>query len=397
MRRVLPSSWLTRPGIIAFAKDWHEDPTSNHHVLRELAKTRRVLWLNSIGTRTPKLSSGRDLGKIRRKLGEVAKGPVNVENDLWVFSPVVLPFPHSAGARRVNRAILRATIAGLRWRLGLRDFHLWTFLPNVADYVGVLGESLSVYYCVDEWSMFAYLDRDETVRAERALLTKVDCVFAINSELAAAKRSLNAATHVAPHGVDHALFARALDEATVVPPDIAALPGPVIGFYGTLRDWVDLDLVAGVARARPSWSIALIGQQLDDLGAIAGLPNVHLLGRKPHELLPAYCKGMNVGIIPYRIDERMKFVNPIKLREYLSAGLPVVSTAVPEVRRYGRWCAIAETVAETIAAIERALADDSPASQRQRSAAMAAETWPERVASVARIVDDAARVKDSRG
>ena len=79
---------MRAPGIIAFAKDWHEDPTSNHHVLRELAKTRRVLWLNSVGTRTPSLSSGRDLGKIRRKLGEFARGPVNVENDLWVFSPV---------------------------------------------------------------------------------------------------------------------------------------------------------------------------------------------------------------------------------------------------------------------------------------------------------------------
>jgi len=394
---------LTRSGIIAFAKDWHEDPTSNHHVLRELAKTRRVLWLNSIGTRTPKLSSGRDLGKIRRKLREVAQGPINVENDLWVFSPVVLPFPHSAAARRVNREILRATIAGLRWRLGLRDFQLWTFLPNVADYVGLLGESLAVYYCVDEWSMFSYLDRDETVRAERALLDKVDCVFAINNELAEAKRSLNPATHVAPHGVDHALFARALDDATEVPSDIAALSGgtdarrPVIGFYGTLRDWVDLDLVAHVARARPSWSIALIGQQLDEraLGPIAGLPNVHLLGRKPHASLPAYCKGMDVGIIPYRIDERMKFVNPIKLREYLSAGLPVVSTAVPEVRRYGHWCAIAETGDEFVAAIERALESDSPALRLERSTAMAAETWPNRVASVSRIVDDVARTKTS--
>ncbi len=391
-------SRLAPPGIIAFAKDWHEDPTSNHHVLRELAKTRRVLWLNSIGTRTPKLSSGRDLGKIRRKLGEVAKGPVNVENDLWVFSPVVLPFPHNAAARRVNREILRATIAGLRLRLGMRDFHLWTFLPNVADYVGLLGESLAVYYCVDEWSMFSYLDRDETVRAERALLDKVDCVFAINNELADAKRSLNPATHVAPHGVDHASFARALDDATVVPSDIAALSGPngdrpVIGFYGTLRDWVDLDLVAHVARARPSWSIALIGQQLDEeaLRPIAGLDNVHLLGRKPHDTLPAYCKGMNVGIIPYRIDERMKFVNPIKLREYLSAGLPVVSTAVPEVRRYAHWCAIAETGEEFVAAIDAALASDTPALRRDRSTAMAAETWPNRVASVSRIVDDVAR------
>ncbi len=384
---------MSKTGIIAFAKDWHEDPTSNHHVLRELAKSRRVLWLNSVGTRTPKLSSGRDLGKIRRKLGEFTKGPVNVENDLWVFSPLSIPLHHSAAARRANRAILRATIGVLRRRLDLRDFHLWTFLPNVGDYVGGLGESLAVYYCVDEWSMFSYLDRDETVRAERALLAKVDCVFAINSELAEAKRALNARTHLAPHGVDHALFARALDPATVVPADIAALPRPVIGFYGTLRDWVDLDLVAHVARARPSWSIALLGQQLDDVSAVRGLPNVHLLGRKPHGDLPAYCKGMDVGIIPYRIDERMKFVNPIKLREYLSAGLPVVSTAVPEVRRYERWCTIAEDGPAFVAAIERALAEDSPERRRQRTEAMAQETWPMRVAEVARIVDDVARSK----
>lgn len=384
-------------GIIAFAKDWHEDPTSNHHVLRELAKTRRVLWLNSIGTRTPKLGSGRDLGKMRRKLGELAKGPINVENDLWVFSPMVLPLPHSATARRINKQILRATIAWLRRRLDLSDFHLWTFLPNVADYVGTLGESLAVYYCVDEWSLFSYLDRQATVSAERELLEKVDCVFAINDELARVKRAINPETHLAPHGVDHALFARALDDETVVPTDIANLPRPVIGFYGTLRDWVDLDLVAAIARARPAWSIALIGQQLGELGPIAGLPNVHLLGRKPHQDLPSYCKGMDIGLIPYRIDERMKFVNPIKLREYLSAGLPVVSTAVPEVERYAHQCAIAEDADGFITAIEKALIADSPARRRERSLAMTKETWPMRVAEVIRIVDDVTKAKASRG
>ena len=151
--------------IIAFAKDWHEDPTSNHHVLQELAKTRRVLWLNSIATRTPSLASGRDLGKIRRKLVEFAKGPVNVENDLWVATPLALPLPHVPAARALNRQILRATIRAYRLRLGIREFQLWTFLPNVADYVGALGETLAVYYCVDEWSMFGYLDRAQTVAA----------------------------------------------------------------------------------------------------------------------------------------------------------------------------------------------------------------------------------------
>jgi len=152
-----------------------------------------------------------------------------------------------------------------------------------------------------------------------------------------------------------------------------------------------------VARARPGWSIALIGQQLDDVGAVAGLPNVHLLGRKPHADLPAYCKGMDVGLIPYRIDERMKFVNPIKLREYLAAGLPVVSTAVPEVRRYERWCSVAEGKEAFVAAVERALALDSPERRRERSEAMARETWPARVADVARIVDDVAVKRNQRG
>lgn len=371
---------MTTTPIIAFAKDWHEDPTSNHHVLRELARSRRVVWLNSIATRTPSLASGRDLGKIGRKLREFARGPVNVENDLWVYTPLALPFPHSAAARSVNRQVLRATIRMLRLRLGIKSFQLWTFLPNVGDYVGTLGEDSAVYYCVDEWSMFGYLDRAQTVAAEHALLGKVDAVFAINSALAAAKRAINPSTFESPHGVDHALFASALDPATVVPRDLEALPHPRLGFYGTLRDWVDFDLLAYVARARPDWHLALIGQELCDTSAIRGFPNVHLLGQKPHRELPAYCKGFDVGIIPYRIDERMQFVNPLKLREYLSAGLPVVSTPVPEVKRFPELARIAATPDAFIAAVEAALAETT--TRAQRSAAMITETWSARVAVV---------------
>jgi glycosyltransferase involved in cell wall biosynthesis len=381
--------------IVAFAKDWHEDPTSNHHVLRELARTRRVLWLNSIATRTPSLASGRDLGKIGRKLREFARGPVNVENDLWVMSPLALPLPHSSAARTINREVLRATIRLLRRRLGIDRFQLWTFLPTTGDYVGTLGEDVAVYYCVDEWSMFGYLDRAQTVAAERTLLGKVDAVFAINTALADAKRAVNPSTFLSPHGVDHALFARALEDGVVIPQDLAALPRPRIGFYGTLQDWVDLDLVAAVARARPQWSIALIGQALGDVSAVRGLPNVHLLGQKRHDELPAYCKGFDVGTIPYRIDERMTYVNPLKLREYLSAGVPVVSTAVPEVARYSHLATVAKTGDEWVAAIERALAASSPADRAARSASMKSETWSARVAQVSRTVDDIAQRKRS--
>ncbi|MBK9036083.1 MAG: glycosyltransferase [Myxococcales bacterium] len=380
----------SRPGIIAFAKDWHEDPTSNHHVLIELAKTRPVLWLNSVATRTPKLTSGRDLGKIKRKLGEFARGPVKVRDDLWVFSPLVLPLPHNRYAQRINQAILKATIAILRRRLGLTEFDLWTFLPNTADYVGALGERASVYYCVDEWSLFSYLDEQATKAAEARLLAKVDACFAINHALAEAKRAQQPATFVSPHGVDHALFARALDDATALPADVAALPRPIVGFYGTLQDWVDYDLIAALARRHPEWSIVLLGQALADVSAVRGLANVHLLGRKPHAELPAYCKAFDVGLIPYRIDARMTYVNPIKLREYLSAGVPVVSTPVPEVVRYQHLCAVADGVDATEAAVVAALADGGPDRRRARSDAMRTETWAARVAEVARVVDDIA-------
>jgi glycosyltransferase involved in cell wall biosynthesis len=379
--------------IVCFAKDWAEVPTSNHHVMIELAKNNRVLWLNSLATRTPKLGSSRDMGKIVQKLGEFGRGPVRMAHDLWVFTPLVLPFPHVEAARIVNRRILAATLAALRRRLGMKDFQLWTFLPNVADYLGSLGEALSVYYCVDEWSMFSYIDRDRMVAAERRLCTRADVIFAVCDALVASKRELNPETHLATHGVDHTLFASALDDKTRVPDDLAAIPRPRIGFYGTLQDWVDLPLIERLARRHPEWNIVLIGGIQVDVADLARLPNVHLLGRRPHGDLPRYCKGFDVGIVPYRGDERMRFVNPIKLREYLSAGLPVVTTSLPEARRYAPECLVADDPDAFEAAIVAALEKGDHPARLRRSAMMGAETWERKVAAVAATVME---VKDKK-
>jgi glycosyltransferase involved in cell wall biosynthesis len=374
--------------IVAFSKDWDDNPTSNHHVLRELARTRRVLWLNSVATRAPRLSNSRDLRRIGRKLRDFFRGPVNVENDLWVFTPLVVPLPHSAVAQAINRWIVRASVRLLTRRLRMSEFQLWTFLPSVPDHVGVLGESLAVYYCVDEWSMFSYIDTDGMVETERRLLERVDCVFAVNEPLAARKRELNPETHVASHGVDQDLFAKALDPDTAVPADIASLPAPVIGFVGTIQDWVDFDLLAELSRRRPEWSFVLIGRILTDPSAIASLPNVHVLGPRPYEQLPAYCKGFAAGMIPYVVSEQLPYRNPLKLREYLSAGLPVVCTALPEAHQYDRWCWIAADAEEFASGLDAAIGEDSPELRRERSQAMQGESWQARVADISRIVDE---------
>jgi glycosyltransferase involved in cell wall biosynthesis len=374
---------MTGQNVICFAKDWEENPTSNNHVMRELAKANRVLWLNSVSTRAPRLGNRRDLGKLLKKLKGFFGGLKQVDARMWVYTPLVIPLPHSRVATAANRLILRLTIAVLRRKLGMRHFQLWTFLPNVGDYVGRLGESLVVYYCVDEWSKFSYVNGERTAAAEQALCRRADLVFATATSLVDRRRHLNPETHLATHGVDHGQFSKALNGSVQVPPDLAALPRPVLGFYGTIQDWVDLDLVAFLAGRHPEWSIVLVGNTLVDVSGLARYANVHVLGRRPHGELPAYCKGFDVALLPQKVNELTLHMSPIKLREYLSAGLPVVSTALPEVMHYPReLCSVAHTYEEFEQGVLDALRNDSPEKRRLRSRAMAGETWERRVAAV---------------
>ena len=383
--------------VICFAKDWDEDPTSNNHVMVEVAKGNRVLWLNSIATRTPKLASGRDIKKIWRKLLSFFEGLRQVRENLWVYTPIVLPLPHSTWATTINRWILGLTLKILRRRLDMQDFQLWTFLPNSADYVGRLGESVSVYYCVDEWSKFTYVDNQKTADAERELVKRVDVVFGVSQSLVDGRRRLNPETHLARHGVDHGQFAAALDYETSIPADVANIRGPILGFYGTLQDWVDLDLICFLARKRPDWSIVLIGKRMVDLSRLDEFPNVHVLSSRPHSQLPAYCKSFSAGIIPYSLTERLLHVNPLKLREFLSAGLPVVSVAIPEVEPQRAHCRIASTYEEFERMVDEELRADSPDRRRERSDAMRGETWAARVSDVCRHVMKIKRIKANRG
>jgi glycosyltransferase involved in cell wall biosynthesis len=141
-------------------------------------------------------------------------------------------------------------------------------------------------------------------------------------------------------------------------------------------------LIAHLARRRPQWSIALVGNTHVDISRLSGLANVHFLGPKPHASLPMYCKGLAVGLIPQKINELTIHMNPLKLREYLSAGLPVVSTALPEVAQYAPWAAAADSHEQFEQAVAAAIADDTPQLRRQRSDAMAGETWQRKVAEL---------------
>src|SRR5678815_381650 len=237
---------LEGSSIICFAHDWGGDPTSKTHIMRILARRNRVLWINSIGMRRPNASVA-DLSRLASKLRRGLTGCREVEPNLFVVNPLVVPLPGIAATDRLNAVILSGTLRRLVGRL-----------------LGSLGEGMVIYHCVDEYAEFAGVPKEALLRMERDLVRRADLVLTSSERLCEERRPANPNTHFIRHGVDLDHFARSLDAGTIVPEELRRLPRPVIGFIGLLADWVDLDLMRTMALARPAWSFALIGKSSTD-------------------------------------------------------------------------------------------------------------------------------------
>ena len=379
---------IRNESIICFAHDWGGDPTSKTHIMRILSEANRVLWVNSIGMRRPVVSA-HDLRRVLRKIRRATQGLVRVNANLSVCNPLALPLHGMPGIDRVNAVLLRASIRYYARRAGLSRPIVWTFMPNTVGLVGKLGESRVVYHCVDEYSAFAGVPREALQRMETELVRRADLVITSADSLYEERKRLNPKTAFVSHGVDVAHFSRALDPGIAPPPDVEDLARssrPVIGFFGWIAEWVDLGLIGEVARRRPDWTFLLIGKVTADTAPVRGLANVRMVGQKPYETLPAYCRVMDVGVIPFRIEELTLKANPLKLREYLAAGLPVVSTDLPEVRKYADLVHIATGPEAFAAALARALTERSEAAARARVEAMKHESWEARVEEISELL-----------
>lgn len=358
--------------MLCFSHDWSGDPLSKTHLMRLLAKDNRILWVNSIGYRAPS-ASGRDLKRAIEKLKAAAEPVREVERNMFVLNPLAIPAYGVRAMQAVNRQLLRLQVQRAMRRLGFSRPINWVFNPAAAVVAGALGEDVLVYYCVDEYTAFSGVAQQSLIDLERALLRKADLVIVSAERLLQSKQRVNPRTHLVRHGVNFDHFRTALDAETKVPGEIANLPRPILGYFGLMADdWFDVDLMVHIAKRFSSGSIVLLGKVTMDLSRLTALPNVHLLGRKPYEDLPGYCKGFDVGVLPFPISEVTLNANPLKVREYLAAGLPVVSTAIPEVEVLNL-CRIGRDAESFAKEIERALADPGPTAER--SASMVNESW----------------------
>lgn len=362
--------------ILCFSHDWSGDPLSKTHLMRLLARDNRVLWVNSIGYRTPTVSKA-DAGRAFRKLVAAANPITNPEPNIYVLSPLAVPLYGHGSVRRLNRHLLRLQVRRAMRKLGFRRPVNWVFNPPAAVVAGTLGEEQLIYQCVDEYTAFTGVSGRVMEEFENKLLRMADLAIVTSERLLQSRGRVNPDTVLVRHGVDFTHFSRALDAETKVPDDIARLPRPVIGFFGLVADWVDVDLMAAVAKHFSQGSLVVLGKVTTDASVLESLPNVHLLGRKPYEELPAYCKGFDVALMPFRVNELTLNANPLKVREYLAAGLPVVSTPIPEVEVLGL-CRIADGPEETVREIEAALREGAGPS-RERSEAVRGESWEARL------------------
>lgn len=337
-----------------------------------------MLWVNSIGNRKPRANL-HDLNRLWNKVRSFTMGLKPVERNIFVLSPLALPFYGSEWVRKTNGSVLRAQVLWAMKRLGFRRPISWSFLPASAPVSGSLGEEFVVYHCVDEFSAFSDTDARQISELEQRLLKKADLCITSAERLRETKSRFNPRTVLVSHGVDFDHFVKACDAATQVAPELANLPRPILGFFGLIADWVDFEAIEACAKAFPKGSIVMLGKVAPgvDVSALRRLPNVHFLGRKPYEQLPAYCRGFDVALMPFRKNELTENANPLKVREYLAAGLPVVSSDLPEVRRLGL-CKIAERASDFPRLVQECL-DEGAGCSRARAERIAHESWRARV------------------
>lgn len=323
--------------LVVFGEDWGGHPTSTQHIVKQLMLTRKVIWINSIGLRQPKFTL-RDANRVIAKLSafllkkdKVDKSKDNehcIDKNMTVINPLVVPCATSLITLTISRWLLARQLKKAMVKLEVSKANVWCSLPTAVDYLSVLPDSHCVYYCGDDFGSLAGVDHDVVLSKEQRLIKKVKYIFTAGKELLAKFPKDKAVT--VSHGVNFNLF----NEKRNCCPSELPNNGPIAGFYGSVSTWLDQELILEAASDLPHWSFVFIGNIETNIDKLRNISNIHFLGAKPHAELPNYIQHWDVAMLPFKDNEQIRMCNPLKLREYLASGTPIVSTNFNALREY---------------------------------------------------------------
>jgi len=395
---------LTRRDILCISSiDWDFIWQGHQEIMATLAgQGNRVLFVENTGVRPPTL---RDLPRLWHRVRNWWRGMKGFRQErenLFVYSPLILPFPYSRVARWINRVLLLRALR--RWILVMGFHHpiIWTFLPTplVRDLIRSLAPELTIYYCIDDLASSSLLAR-RIRRSEVQLFREADLVFVTSERLRKRAERFSDRVHLFPFGVNYAEFERVRKGSDEVPADLSKLPRPVAGYVGGVHQWVDQSLLATVAGHLPGVTFALVGPPQTDVSRLARCPNVYLLGVRRHAEVPRYVKGFDVGLVPYRLGEHTANVYPTKLNEYLAMGIPVVTTDLPEIRRFnaehGDVVAVARDAEGFARAIREAMEKTSPMETDRRIEAARKNSWESGIGRMSDLIEKALAARQRGG
>jgi len=380
---------MKNESIIFFSSDDWGWKTSKYQLSTRLAKDNKVLFVSSIGFRAPTASSD-DVKRIWKKLKGFFKGIRKINDNLFVLTPLVIPFSWFPFRESINRMILKFQVGWAKRKLKMKTPYLFVFSENWYNYVIEMPRKKLIYYTVDEQASFSGLDGEKFIEMDKELNQAADVIFCSARTLYNKNVKTNPNTHYIPHGVSYELFATTLKDTTSIADDIKDIKGPIFLFFGHISyDWVDKDLVKFLAEHKPDWSWVYVGRYSMKEDEFSAYKNIFLLGEKDFELLPSYCKAADVATIPFVYSKLTDNCNPLKLPEYFAAGLPVVSTNIPEVERaFGDDCYIGKDNKSFLRQCEKALTESDEQINIDRSNRMASHSWEQRIKDVFRIIEE---------
>jgi glycosyltransferase involved in cell wall biosynthesis len=388
---------IQNQSIICFAGEdwWYHHQHSKNHIMRRLARAgNRVVFVNSISMGLPSLTSRDLFSKIKRKLRSYAK-PVRVtEEGIVVVSPPVLPFYSSRLSRAINRWLLVAQLKLVMVAFDMRGPILWIAIPTACEVVGRLGERALIYQVSDKYDA-NQMDHATNPRViaemHDELLARADLVYYSGRKLFEEERQehpeIARKARLLEQAVDYDHFASATSHEWTQPDDIAHVPHPRLGYFGAIEPWlIDQELIRHVSRKHPEWHWVLVGLRASPLG-IESLSNVHYLGSRPYSSMPGYATAFDVCVLPWVTDnEFVSYGSPIKVREYLATGKPVVITPIYEYERLDGILRVSRGYDDFIAKVEDALKNDSPAKREARQQAVRQSTWDARAEEVSEAI-----------
>lgn len=372
--------------------DW-DNPfwTNKQFVALELARLgHKVLYVDSIGLRPPSLNKS-DISRIFKRLLKGLRFPKKINENLWVWSPIVIPFQKYRVVRVFNKWMLSFFSKFFTYFLGFKQPILWSYNPMTLDIFLVRPDTKVVYHCVDDIKEQPGMPYRAIEDSEKRLLKRANFVFVTSKKLYETRKALSENIYMFSNVADYAHFNKVAHHDIEAPDDISIFNKPVIGFVGAISGYKqDFKLLEYIAKKRPDWQVVLIGKVGEgdpgtDISALEKYENIAMLGSRSYSSLPVYINSFNVAIIPAALNEYTHSMFPMKFFEYLSTGKRIVSTKIDSLLEYSNYLYLADDYDDFIAGIEDALFDEV-GNLEERLQLASVRTYESRTADMLKII-----------